>query len=213
MTYMTSATSLTEQSDVRRQVLDAAIDIISREGVENVSMREVARQAGVSHQAPYHYFGDRAGIFAAISEEGFFGLADALERAYADTAHPTRDGLAAYVAFARSHQGHFRVMFRNDICGISTHPSTLDAADKAFNALLSLVHRFVGDSPDEESSLMWATTMWSTAHGLATLIIDGPLMPRLAKHSDVTDAEKFIDTVIDHFGSIVTQQTKTLFNT
>lgn len=194
-------------------MLDAAIDIISREGVEHVSMREVARRAGVSHQAPYHYFGDRAGIFAAISEEGFCGLADALHRAYANTTQPTRDGLAAYVAFARSHQGHFRVMFRNDICGISSHPSTMDAADKAFSALLSLVHRFVGDSQSEENSLMWATTLWSTAHGLATLIIDGPLMPRMAKNPEISDAEKFIDAVIDHFGSMVTQQTKTLFNT
>ena len=57
--------------DVRRAVLDGALDIIATEGPEAVSMREVARRAGVSHQAPYHYFGDRAGIFAAISEEGF----------------------------------------------------------------------------------------------------------------------------------------------
>jgi len=55
---------------LRRQVLDAAVAIAATSGPDVISMREVARLAGVSHQAPYHHFGDRAGIFAAISEEG-----------------------------------------------------------------------------------------------------------------------------------------------
>jgi AcrR family transcriptional regulator len=59
-----------QHGDVRRLVLDAAIAIIELDGAESLSMREVARRAGVSHQAPYHYFGDRSGILAAISEEG-----------------------------------------------------------------------------------------------------------------------------------------------
>ena len=66
-----------QHGDVRRLVLDAAVAIIELEGAESLSMREVARRAGVSHQAPYHYFSDRSGIFAAISEEGFAGLAQA----------------------------------------------------------------------------------------------------------------------------------------
>ncbi|MSV37798.1 MAG: TetR family transcriptional regulator, partial [Actinobacteria bacterium] len=64
-----------QHGDVRRLVLDAALGIIESDGAESLSMREVARRAGVSHQAPYHYFGDRSGILAAISEEGFTGLA------------------------------------------------------------------------------------------------------------------------------------------
>ena len=68
---------LDQHGDVRRLVLDAALDIITSSGAESLSMREVARRAGVSHQAPYHYFGDRSGIFAAISEEGFSALAGA----------------------------------------------------------------------------------------------------------------------------------------
>ena len=55
-----------QHGDVRRLVLDAAIAIIELEGAESLSMREVARRAGVSHQAPYHYFGDRSGILAAL---------------------------------------------------------------------------------------------------------------------------------------------------
>ena len=64
-----------QHGDVRRLVLDAAIAIIELDGAESLSMREVARRAGVSHQAPYPYFGYRSRIFAAISEEGFALLA------------------------------------------------------------------------------------------------------------------------------------------
>ena len=64
---------------LRRQVLDAAVAIAATSGTDAISMRELARLAGVSHQAPYHHFGDRAGIFAAISEEGFRFLAESIE--------------------------------------------------------------------------------------------------------------------------------------
>lgn len=194
-------------------MLDAAIDIITCDGVEHVSMREVARRAGVSHQAPYHYFGDRAGIFAAISEEGFLGLSDALHRADSFTTNPARDGLRAYVTFAMSHRGHFRVMFRNDICGISTHESAQVAADQAFTALLSVVHRVVDSELNEDETMVWATTLWSVAHGLATLVIDGPLMPRLAKQPGIDDTDSFLESVLDQFDTMVNQQARALFNT
>lgn len=210
---MTPPSSQTDQSDVRRQVLDAAIDIITRDGVEHVSMREVARRAGVSHQAPYHYFGDRAGIFAAISEEGFLGLSDALHRADTSHTNSARDGLRAYVTFAMSHRGHFRVMFRNDICGISTHESAQIAADQAFTALLSVVNRVVDRELNEEDTMVWATSLWSIAHGLATLVIDGPLMPRLAQQPGIDDTDGFLESVLDQFETMVNQQARTLFTT
>jgi AcrR family transcriptional regulator len=197
--------------DVRRTVLDAALAIIDVQGPDAVSMREVARQAGVSHQAPYHYFRDRAGIFAAISEEGFLGLSEALHNAGVSTAHPARDGLRAYVSFAMTHRGHFRVMFRNDICGIATHEPALLAADQAFNALLTVVGDVVESTQSEHNTLVWATTLWSIAHGLATLVIDGPLVPRLAKHPGINDVDAYLDTVIDHFAEMVTRQAKELF--
>jgi AcrR family transcriptional regulator len=199
--------------DVRRTVLDAALAIIDVQGPDAVSMREVARQAGVSHQAPYHYFHDRAGIFAAISEEGFLGLSEALHRAYSSTSNPAGDGLRAYVTFAMSHRGHFRVMFRNDICGIATHEPALLAADQAFNALLSVVNHVVDGEPSEENAMVWATTLWSIAHGVATLVIDGPLVPRLAKYPSINDVDAYLDTVLDHFAAMVNRQAKELFTT
>ena len=177
--------------DVRRAVLDAALHIISQDGPDAVSMREVARQAGVSHQAPYHYFGDRAGIFAAISEEGFTQFAEELEESLL-TDDPLVHCLNTYVLFAMAHKGHYRVMFRQDICGVSSHESTRLAADRAFLALLDLASQVDPDNTDSENPLVLPTTLWAHAHGLATLMIDGPLLHKLPPETDI---KKFVQQV------------------
>ena len=180
--------------DVRRLVLDAALAIIETSGAESLSMREVARRAGVSHQAPYHYFKDRSGIFAAISEEGFTSLAHAFRTVDYSNVSPAKAGFIAYLGFARTHVGHFRVMFRSDICGLATHESASLAAEDAFNELLLMVSRTIGVSANESEQLTFAIMLWSHAHGLATLILDGPLMNRLPP---TTDVETQVQAVVD----------------
>jgi AcrR family transcriptional regulator len=179
---------------VRRLVLDAALDIITSSGAESLSMREVARRAGVSHQAPYHYFGDRSGIFAAISEEGFSALAGAFRDVQESTISAAKAGFIAYLDFARSHVGHFRVMFRQDICGVQENEGTAIAASSAFDELLQMVARTIGSSVDPKAAHTFAFTMWSHAHGLATLVIDGPLPQKLLPGVSLDDQ---IDAVIN----------------
>jgi AcrR family transcriptional regulator len=183
-----------QHGDVRRLVLDAALDIITSSGAESLSMREVARRAGVSHQAPYHYFGDRSGIFAAISEEGFSALAGAFRDVQESTISAAKAGFIAYLDFARSHVGHFRVMFRADISGLSSHPEAHECAEDAFTELLNMVARTIGHSPDTKDALTFALMLWSQAHGLATLFLDGPIEARMGSR---LDAEKQVDAVIE----------------
>ena len=183
-----------QHGDVRRLVLDAAIAIIELEGAESLSMREVARQAGVSHQAPYHYFGDRSGIYAAISEEGFTGLAQAFRDVHETEMPAAKAGFIAYLNFAREHIGHFRVMFRNDICGVMTHELTAVAADSAFDELRLMVSRITGPEIDPNKAFTFAAMLWSLSHGLATLVIDGPLPNKVPPG---TDLESQIQSVID----------------
>ena len=185
---------LDQHGDVRRLVLDAALDIITSSGAESLSMREVARRAGVSHQAPYHYFGDRSGIFAAISEEGFSALAGAFRDVQESTISAAKAGFIAYLNFARSHVGHFRVMFRQDICGVTDNEETANAASSAFDELLQMVARTIGSSVDPKAAHTFAFTMWSQAHGLATLVIDGPLPQKLPPGVSLDDQ---IDEVIN----------------
>ena len=183
-----------QHGDVRRLVLDAAIAIIELEGAESLSMREVARRAGVSHQAPYHYFSDRSGIFAAISEEGFTGLAQAFRDVHETEMPAAKAGFIAYLNFAREHVGHFRVMFRNDICGVTTHALTQTAADSAFEELRLMVSRITGSEIDPNKAFTFAAMLWSLSHGLATLVIDGPLPNKVPPG---TDLESQIQAVID----------------
>jgi AcrR family transcriptional regulator len=183
-----------QHGDVRRLVLDAALGIITSTGAESLSMREVARRAGVSHQAPYHYFGDRSGIFAAISEEGFSALAGAFRDVDFSNTSAAKAGFIAYLNFARSHVGHFRVMFRQDICGVTDNEETANAASSAFDELLQMVARTIGSSVDPKAAHTFAFTMWSHAHGLATLVIDGPLPQKLLPGVSLDDQ---IDAVIN----------------
>ena len=188
---------------VQRAVLDAALQIIAVDGPDAVSMREVARRAGVSHQAPYHHFSDRAGIFAAIAAEGFRALAAEFRAVIADSAHPARGCFEAYVTMAIAHPGHFRVMFRADLCGVTTHPDTAAAAEAGFGELLHMVERTIGRPTDHAASLTWASLMWSTAHGFATLLIDGPLASRLPEGLTV---EQHIDDVMQLMVEMVERQ-------
>ncbi len=192
-----------QHGDVRRLVLDAALDIITATGAESLSMREVARRAGVSHQAPYHYFGDRSGIFAAISEEGFSALAGAFRDVQETTISAAKASFIAYLNFARSHVGHFRVMFRQDICGVQENEETAHAASSAFDELLQMVARTIGSSIDQKAAHTFAFTMWSHAHGLATLVIDGPLPNKLLPGVSLDDQ---IDAVIDLCSHMVALQ-------
>ena len=176
--------SSAETDGLRRQVLDAAVAIAATSGPDAISMREVARLAGVSHQAPYHHFGDRAGIFAAISEEGFRFLAESIE---ASTTLGTAAMCEAYVHFALAPKGHFRVMMRNDLCSLENYPSALIQADRAFNALRNEVTVILGEDSNEDDANAHTAYMWSVAHGLATLLLDGPLLKKLGSVADINE--------------------------
>jgi AcrR family transcriptional regulator len=174
---------------LQRTVLAAAVSIVASSGPDDVSLREVARAAGVSHQAPYHHFKDREGLFAAITEEGFSLLADSLHMSQS----PTRESMfVAYVQFALHHPGHFRVMFRRDICNLEKYPDTLIQADRAFGVLADFVATTLGESASVDEIRLTTTYMWSVAHGLATLLLDGPLEKKIG---DVPNVDEFVVNV------------------
>jgi AcrR family transcriptional regulator len=154
--------------DLRRAILAAAVDAIGRSGVDGWSMRELAREAGVSHAAPAHHFGDKTGLLTAVAAEGFRLLADALESSPEDF---LETGLA-YVSFAVAHPVHFQVMFQ---------PSLYRADDEALRdaegrAGAILTERAGLVPGDEEHT---ALAGWSIAHGFASLYLSGALpLPR-----------------------------------
>ena len=174
--------SIATSDPLRRVVLDVAVAIARDEGPDAISLRKVARDAGVSHQAPYHHFGDRAGIFAAIAEEGFSKLSAALINSH----NKGISGMCeTYVRFALEHAGHFRVMMRNDLCDLQNYPSAVFQADRAFNLLLEDVTAALGNSASDDDIKTHTAFLWSVGHGLATLLLDGPLEIKLEGIADV----------------------------
>jgi AcrR family transcriptional regulator len=171
---------------LRERILRASIELIEVEGLGALSMREVARRAGVSHQAPYHHFPDREAILGAIAEQGFRVLRAELERAVVQgrAENSAAECLAAcgraYVEFACAHPAHFRVMFRPELVNLENCPGALAEGDGAFGYLTAMVHEAVKQGlPAEPSEEALIVLTWSVAHGLACLILDGPLSKKL----------------------------------
>jgi AcrR family transcriptional regulator len=160
--------------NLRRTLMDLAVERIARDGVGGVSLRELARRAGVSHAAPVHHFGDKAGLLTAIAVEGFEELAAALRRAWEETGSFLEVGVA-YVAFAIARPGHFAVMFRPDAYR-RDDPALVRARAAARAVLEGTVGQAAGPRRGRDRARA-AIAAWSLVHGLATLWLGGNLPP------------------------------------
>src|SRR5215471_13626776 len=99
---------------LRAALISAALEAIAEHGAASLSLRELARRAGVSHAAPAHHFGDKTGLLTAVAAEGYQLLADATSTAWQRTGSFLEVGVA-YMRFATTHPAHFAVMFRPDL--------------------------------------------------------------------------------------------------
>jgi AcrR family transcriptional regulator len=185
-------------TSLRDTVLRAAVDHIAEHGPDGLSFRQVAAAAGVSHQAPYHHFSDRRGIFRAIALEGFTMFAAALRTAEQRTDIDQSTALLqGYVDFAVEHKGHFRVMFRFDLTHIAEDSTLAAVADDSFGVLVDHVQRELGDSAPVDDIRDRVAAMWSIAHGMATLLIDGTLEHKVGP---VTDRQALVRAIAAHSG-------------
>ena len=155
--------------DLRRAVLEAAAEVISREGPSRFSLRSLAGEIGVSHTAPLHHFGSREGVLNALAVEGFGMLADALE--VAARSGSFADVGVAYVDFAVVHPGHFAVMFTPDLLD-ATDPELVQAQGRTGAQLTAGSAAYASD-PEQAAAV--AISAWSVVHGLATLVLSRAL--------------------------------------
>ena len=162
--------------DLRSELLRTSRQLLDESGPTALSMREVARRAGCTHQAPYHYFANREAILAALVCEGFDELADMLAAAHEGLGNADLHAILvasgnAYVEFALRHPGVFRVMFRPDVCDPERFPEVVQAGERARHELARLARAMMGDGAQLEAEVL----IWSGVHGLASLLLDGPL--------------------------------------
>ncbi|WP_109528185.1 MULTISPECIES: TetR/AcrR family transcriptional regulator [Nocardia] len=177
--------------DLRATILAAAAEQIATDGVDAVSLRGLARRAGVSHAAPAHHFGDRAGLLTALAIEGFDLLAAELAGAGSDF----REVAVAYIRFALRHRGHFDVMYRGDLLRTDDPELARARTDSGVALRAGVAELPTRRSPERDRATQLAA--WSLVHGFATLWREGALANSALTTSDdpETLARAMIDTV------------------
>jgi AcrR family transcriptional regulator len=191
--------------NLRQALLDAGLELVTKKGISGFTLREVARCAGVSHNAPYAHFRDRADLVAALAAQGLRGLRDALAEARDRTTGNAIDRLrstgVAYVRFAIQNPAAFRLIMRPELR--QTPPKTGDGqevdrlAEETLGVLSGVLHEAAerGEiSPDglEDNILV----CWSAVHGLAVLVLDQMLQQAQGQEVDaIALAERLTDLI------------------
>ncbi|MPY33480.1 TetR/AcrR family transcriptional regulator [Streptomyces adustus] len=196
--------SMTEPSaGLRDRLVDVGVELVADEGVQALTLREIARRAGVSHGAPRRHFPTHLELLSAIARRGFAELADrttaALGEVDAAGKEPVADARAqltelgrVYLGFALGNQGMYELMFRHDLLE-SGHLGLRDTSLPLFGVLVDLVGRV---RPDAHAPTV-AGALWANLHGVAQLWSWGSL--QLATGSD--DFTPVLRTALDaHLG-------------
>jgi AcrR family transcriptional regulator len=164
---------------LREELMTACLALIEREGIGAVSLRRVARDAGVSPGAPYHHFADRAALLNAVAAQGYQLMVAEVRRAVEAAGSPV-EALSAlietYVGFARANTAYLRLIYRPELSEPEKDPVTQALAQEGLRLLTDTVIacQDAGAAPPGDPEPMVAL-IWSVAAGLAMLSIDGPL--------------------------------------
>lgn len=162
--------------NLREALLQGALRVIAELGPAAFTLREVARRAGVSHNAPYRHFRDKDALLAAVAAQGFRELTGAMreagERQSKALDRLKQSGLA-YVAFAIRRPEHFTVMFDSPVIACKD-PEYLQASQEAFNTLVNYIRicQDQGQLP-AGNTLERALYAWSLVHGIGKLAVAG----------------------------------------
>ena len=169
--------------NLREVLLEKAVELIEDEGMGALSLRAVARRAGVSHGAPAHHFTDKAGLLTALATQAMERFGAALSEAARGAGNSARERLrsigVAYVRFAAQNPAHFLIVTRSEL---------IRRDDDAFAASYQATFDMVEDAVRAAQQEGWGRNMdlmalviaaWSAAHGLATLWLDGALEDRV----------------------------------
>jgi AcrR family transcriptional regulator len=187
---------------LREALLLAAGRLLARDGIEGLTLRAAAREAGVSHAAPKHHFGDISGLLTELATVGFERFRDYLTSGLADEMSQ-RERLDAigrgYVAFAKSHSALFLLMFRSERLDMA-RPALRAAARAGLEVLASALSPGEIVSDGDELSLAQAGRLalaWSLVHGFSMLLIDGRWKPLIGRLPAGLGADALFEAVIE----------------
>ena len=163
--------------ELRTALVGSALELLAEAGADALSLRAVARRAGVSAMAPYRHYADKEALLAAVAAHGFAGLREVLAAADRETPALVAQAVA-YVRYALEHPALFRLMFgaRLDVS------SELTVARDAAYAVLA--DRVAAETPADTDREARVLGCWSLVHGLALLFLDGRIGDKVATQSN-----------------------------
>jgi|SRR5579883_1336164 len=187
---------------LRDALLAAAERVLERNGLAGLTLRAVAREAGVSHAAPTHHFGDLTGLVSELAAIGFrrfnaaMSMADSEGRTVAERA---MGRAKAYVGYAQAHPGMYRLMFRTERLDM-TRPALFEAAKASFAGLAGSIgaqreEQISADALTIEQAAAIARA-WSLVHGFTMLLLDGRLADILRRLPQGTDVATLLDAML-----------------
>ena len=187
---------MTGETALRGRLLAVTDELLATEGVQGVSLREIARRAGVSHGAPLRHFPSLANLLAHVSAGGFRRLGDAVAAGASASGPAARDRLAGaargYCRFGLGQPGLLTLMFRWDLVDLS-EPELAGASRAAFDQLTGLVAaaQAEGWQPGFEPRRL-AAVLWSAVHGLVSLWVPGALQ----RPTGATELSEILDPLL-----------------
>lgn len=189
--------------DLRQALIDAGVAIVAEEQNWAFSLREVARRAGVSHNAPYNHFPEKRDLLDAVAAVGFDRLRGEMRAAMVaagDASGALIEIAQAYVAFAAGNPALYRLMFGPELAATEGSQPELSKASGAAAkmVLLEVIERgadenqFNVSKKDEASIAMAALSVWSIVHGLAMLIVDEKSDQRAAPEAQARRVMRYL---------------------
>jgi len=154
--------------NLKQDLLDRALALLEEQGPESLSLRALARELGVSNNAPYRHFKSKGALLEAMATEGFLRLAQACHTEGQDWRQRLQDSGLGYIAFASDQPALFRLMFSQRTEGGFQSEAYQQAAAAAMNELKTIIS--LRNEGDPKSQLL---TAWGLVHGLSHLVIDG----------------------------------------
>jgi AcrR family transcriptional regulator len=186
---LTSTRRNYHHGDLRSELVRVAGEILDQDGPGNLSLREAARRAGVSHGAPYRHFADREALVAEVIANGFAQLGAALREA---SAAGGAEVARAYLRFALEHPRRYGLMYRGDPISLARRASLSDQAQ----VVLRVLTESIPGLGDAEHARRAGIAAWSLLHGLAVLQLNGYVGPVAAGGDDA-------DRLVREFVSMV----------
>jgi AcrR family transcriptional regulator len=187
--------------NLKAELLTAAIDLLRKHGPAGLSLREVAKVAGVSHSAPYRHFADKSALLAAVARQGFLNLAARLEQVAKEyELDPKRQLIEAgvvYVELAVQNPEVTQLMFGGFLDIKQCSPEVVEDAQRAFNGLLEIVRngQKAGIYRDREPMNL-TLAAWSIVHGLAMLIAGNQLRVTPGNVDEIQNHARAVGTLL-----------------